>query len=117
MADIDELERVVAAWTSSLTTEELSARLEEAGIPFGPILSIEDAAEHPQLRARDMVVDTPHTALGSVTHIGLPVKLSASPGRIRRSAPRVGEHTAEILTELLGITPDQLDHLRAAGAV
>lgn len=117
MADIDELERVVAAWTSSLTTDELSARLDEAGIPFGPILSIEQAAEQPQLRARDMVVDAPHTALGSVSHIGLPVKLSATPGRIRRSAPRVGEHTAEILADLLGTTSDQLDRLRAAGAV
>jgi len=81
-------------------TSEWLELLETAGVPAGPVLSIGEMLEHPQARARDMVMQTEHASLGAVETIGFPVKFSATPASIERGAPRLGEHTEEVLREL-----------------
>ena len=73
--------------------------LEKLGIPAGPVLHYDEVYIDPQILARDMVVETVHPVTGSFRTMGVPVKLSATPGSVRRPAPRLGEHTDEILNE------------------
>ena len=73
------------------------AALEAAGIPSGPVLSFDQAMADPQVVARGMAVETLHPAAGPIKTLGIPVKLSATPGALVRPAPRLGEHTAEVL--------------------
>jgi formyl-CoA transferase len=76
------------------------ARLERAGVPSGPINSYPEALSDPHTLARHMVVDLTHPGAGAIKALGVPVKLSETPGAVDRPAPLVGEHTDEILAEL-----------------
>ncbi len=76
------------------------AALEEAGIPAGPVLTHDQTFRDPQILARDMVTEVTHPAAGRMQTLGVTVKLSETPGAIRRPAPLLGEHTAEVLREL-----------------
>jgi crotonobetainyl-CoA:carnitine CoA-transferase CaiB-like acyl-CoA transferase len=71
--------------------------LEKAGIPCGPVLNYDEVLTDPQIRARDMVVATTHPVTGPFQTLGVTVKLSETPGQVHSPAPRLGEHTAEIL--------------------
>jgi crotonobetainyl-CoA:carnitine CoA-transferase CaiB-like acyl-CoA transferase len=73
--------------------------LETAGIPAGPVLDFHEAMVDPHIVARNMAVDTEHPAAGTFKTLGIPVKLSLTPGALRRPAPRLGEHTAEVLEQ------------------
>lgn len=73
--------------------------LEKLGIPAGPVQYYDEVYTDPQILARDMVVETHHPETGPFKTMGVPVKLSATPGSIRRPAPRLGEHTQEILQQ------------------
>ena len=90
-------------------------RLEAEGVPCGPIQSIADMVSHPQTRAREMVVELEHPRAGRTRALGLPVKLSASPGGVDRPAPLLGEHTREVLAQF-GVAREEIDALLAAGA-
>src|SRR6185437_14204114 len=89
----------------ALLQEKLSARptadwlalLHEARIPAGPVLHYDEVLTDPQILARDMVVETEHPETGRFRTLGVPVKLSETPGGVRRPAPRLGEHTDEVL--------------------
>jgi crotonobetainyl-CoA:carnitine CoA-transferase CaiB-like acyl-CoA transferase len=85
----------------------------EAGVPAGPINDYEQVFEDPHTRAREMLVETEHPVEGTVRGLGIPVKLSETPGSIRRAAPLLGEHTAEILAEL-GYSDREIAELREA---
>jgi crotonobetainyl-CoA:carnitine CoA-transferase CaiB-like acyl-CoA transferase len=90
---------------AGLLQEKLRARpsahwlglLEEAGIPAGPVLHYDEVFTDPQILARGMVVETEHPQTGRFRTLGVPVKLSDTPGAVRRPAPRLGEHTDEVL--------------------
>ena len=71
--------------------------LEAAGIPAGPVLGFDQVFTDPHMLARGMVVETEHAVTGRFRTLGVPVKLSATPGTIRRPAPRLGEHTKDVL--------------------
>ena len=90
--------------------------LEAAGVPAGPIYDIRQVYEGPQVRAREMVVETDHPIAGRTSNIGIPIKLSETPGRFRRPAPTLGQHTDEVLREL-GRSDGEIADLRAQGSV
>jgi len=73
------------------------ALLDGAGIPAGPVLEFDQAMADPHIVARGMAVVTEHPAAGSFKTLGIPVKLSDTPGTLRRPAPTLGEHTHEVL--------------------
>jgi crotonobetainyl-CoA:carnitine CoA-transferase CaiB-like acyl-CoA transferase len=73
------------------------AALEKLGIPAGPVLHYDEVYNDPQILARDMVVETNHPVTGPFRTMGVTVKLSATPGSVRLPAPRLGEHTDEVL--------------------
>ena len=96
---------------------ELCRRLWEAGVPVGPVNSIDEVYADPQVLHREMLQTIPHPGLssGEVRLPGFPVKLSATPASARRHPPRLGEHTDEILAEL-GYSADQVQAVIASGA-
>jgi crotonobetainyl-CoA:carnitine CoA-transferase CaiB-like acyl-CoA transferase len=98
------------------TLGELLAALDAAGVPCGPINSIAQVASDPQTLARDMVVELDHPRAGRTRALGLPVKLSATPGGVRRPAPTFAQHTREVLGEF-GFSSAEIDDLYAAKAV
>jgi crotonobetainyl-CoA:carnitine CoA-transferase CaiB-like acyl-CoA transferase len=107
-----------------LITEKLAAKgcaewtdlLNAAGVPAGPVNTVPAALEHPQVAAREMVVEVEHPVAGTLKMLGSPLKLSAQPPSIRRPPPVLGEHTDEILAEA-GYTAAQVAELREAGVV
>ncbi len=90
--------------------------LEQKGVPCGPVQDMVQALRDPQTLAREMVVDVAHSALGPVKTLGLPVKFSATPGKVRTAAPLYGEHTCEVLREY-GFEQDQIDGFEKSGAI
>jgi formyl-CoA transferase len=89
--------------------------LKEINVPCGPIMSTEDLAKDEHVRLREMYVELDHPQRGKWHNIGMPIKLSDSPAKIERS-PMLGEHTEEILREVLGWTDAEIEARRAAGA-
>ena len=110
------LAELISERLQARTIDEWESILNEAGIPCGPIYGIDQAMEHPQVRHRQMVVELPHPAMGTVRLLGLPVKLSETPGAIRLAPPLLGQHTDEVLREI-GVTGDELRRLRERGVI
>jgi crotonobetainyl-CoA:carnitine CoA-transferase CaiB-like acyl-CoA transferase len=98
------------------TTAEWMQRFDAIGLPAGPVLSIGEMHADPQTQARAMITEVQHSRLGAVKTLGLPVKLSATPGSVRRGAPLMGEHTREILLEV-GYTAAEIDDLATSGVI
>ena len=113
----DELEAAVSAWTAGRTVDEATEALAAAGIPVGPVAGVGDAVASAQIAARDMLVEVDHPTLGPVTLTGLPVKLSATPGGIRKAPPGVGEDNERVYRDLLGLGPEEVAALRSSGAI
>ena len=96
---------------------EWLAQLEEHGVPAGRIKTVPEVCESPHLKERGMVVSLPHPKAGSVTVMGVPIRLGETPGAALLPPPLLGEHTDEILTRLLRLPKSKVDKLRAAGVV
>ncbi len=92
-------------------------KLEAAGVPAGRIKTVEEVCGSEQLRGREMIVDLAHPTAGSVTVMGVPVKLHATPGEAATPPPTLGQHTTPILTRLLGLARGEVERLRASGVV
>jgi len=87
------------------------------GIPMGAINTIDKVVAHPQVKAREMIVESDHPVAGKVRIVGVPIKLSETPGRVRTPAPTLGQHTDDVLTDYLGLAASDIAALRAAGAI
>jgi crotonobetainyl-CoA:carnitine CoA-transferase CaiB-like acyl-CoA transferase len=97
--------------------EEWEALLLSHGIPVGAINNLGQVVEHPQVMARQALVEMDHPRAGKVRMVGAPVRLSETPGSVRTPAPMLGEHTDEVLKELLGLDAQEISTLRTAGAI
>ena len=116
MANLAALAALLEARFMTATSESWLDRLEAAGVPAGPVLSVGQMHADAQTRARDMVTEVAHSRLGPVETIGLPIKLSETPGQVTRGAPAYGEHSREVLVEA-GYSAAEIAALIAAGAV
>lgn len=117
MANVDALEAEVAAWVAERTVDEVGEALTRAAIPWGRVATMEDVVASEQIAAREMLVEVEHPTLGPLTVPGIPVKLGATPGSIRKAPPLVGEDTDAVYGELLGLADDELQRLREIGAI
>lgn len=111
--NVKELKVILDDVFSAKTVDEWLKELEEAGIPCGPINTIDRVINDPQVQAREMIVETDHPVAGKIKMAGVPIKMSATPGAVERPAPLLGQHTEEILAEVLGLSAEEVAALRA----
>jgi crotonobetainyl-CoA:carnitine CoA-transferase CaiB-like acyl-CoA transferase len=108
---------LIAAVVRTRTRREWYELLEREGIPCGLIKDVAEVCTDPQVLARDMVVQLQHPTAGPIRVNGIPIKLSATPGEVKDAPPTLGQHTEEVLSEILGYTPSQIAELRRMKAV
>ena len=107
------LDRVVAGRPRAYWIERLSS----AGIPCGSVRDLHEVFVDAQLTAREMVATVEHTRIGAMRLLGVPVKLSETPGSVRTAPPTLGEHTESVLRNDLGLSAREFGALRASGVV
>ncbi|MEZ5232031.1 MAG: CoA transferase [Acidimicrobiales bacterium] len=112
----DRIEAELAAWSAGWDAVELFERLQPA-IPCGPVLAPARLHTDPQVRHRSYFVPLRHSVMGEVPYDGVAAVLSATPARLTRAAPCLGEDTFTVLTELIGMDPDEVAQLLADGVV
>lgn len=98
----DELDAIIGEFIGARTQEENLSLFEAAGVTVGPVCSVADLLDHPFVKGREAIVELEDQDLGTVPMHNIVPRLSQSPGGFRRPAPRLGEHTSEILAELQG---------------
>ena len=113
---LNEIFGAIEEWTMTKTKYEVMEICNPLDIPVGPILSMKELAEEPSLRETGTVVEVDHPERGPYLSVGCPVKLSDNDVVVERS-PLLGEHSDEILSEVLGYSADEIAALREAGAV
>jgi formyl-CoA transferase len=99
------------------TCDEWMEIFVEAAIPCGPVNNMQHLFDDPQVRHRNMIAEVPHPAIGTLRLAGIPIKYSETPGTIRHHPPLLGEHTGEVLTDVLGYSPDKIETLRKERAI
>ena len=102
-------------FAAAYTKREVMAILNPLNVPCGPIMSTEDLANDEHVRGREMYVELDHPQRGKWFNVGMPIKLSASPAKIERS-PLLGEHTDEVLKDVLGYDDIKVAAMKSAGA-
>ena len=113
----DALKPALDATLATGTRATWIERLKAAGVPCGAVRDLHEVFSDPQTQARDMLVELEHSIAGMLKMTGTPLKFSETPGSIRTPPPRLGEHTAAILTNDLGFDHTQIHDLRAKGAI
>lgn len=113
---LDQCFALIEEWTKTKTKFEVMETLNPVDVPCGPILSMKEIAEEPSLRKTGTVVEVDHPTRGKYLTVGNPIKLSDSVSEVKRS-PLLGEHTEEILKEVVGYSTEQIELAKAEGAV
>ncbi|MBI4303352.1 MAG: CoA transferase [Chloroflexi bacterium] len=112
-----DLEPILNEAMKAKTSQEWLAQMEEAGIACGPVNTIDKVVADPQIRIREMIVGVHHPVAGDFSVTNTPIKLSRTPAKIERPAPELGQHSKEVLAEVLGMTGVQLHDLEASGTI
>jgi len=116
LSRLNEVFSAIEDWTMTKTKYEVMEICNPLNIPVGPILSMKELAEEPSLRATGTIVECDHPERGPYLSVGCPVKLSDNDVTVTRS-PLFGEHTDEVLSEVLGYSDEEIASLKEAGAV
>ena len=113
---LNEVFGTIEQWTKTKTKFEVMEICNPFEIPVGPILSMKEVGDEASLRATGTVVEVDHPTRGKYLTVGNPVKLSDSPAEVVRS-PLLGEHTEEILSDVLNYSDEEIETIRASGAI
>jgi benzylsuccinate CoA-transferase BbsF subunit len=108
----DALEQIVTVWTQERSAEEVTSRLQQIGIAVYPSLDGKDLLANPHVAARGFFVELEHPEVGTRRHLGIPWKMSRTPCQIQRPAPCLGEATDYVLSEILGLSSEEIASLR-----
>ena len=112
----DALEPPIRRALASDTRAGWTTRLVAAGVPCGPVRTVDEALADTQVVARGMIETLGHPTAGDISVLGVPIKLSATPGAVRTAPPTLGQHTDALLREI-GVTDDEIRQLRASRIV
>ncbi|HJV81954.1 CaiB/BaiF CoA-transferase family protein [Noviherbaspirillum sp.] len=113
----DTLVPILAEMVKTKTKQQWIDALEAAGVPCGPINNLDEVFDNPQVQARAMRVDLPHPTGGEVKLVGSPIKMSETPPRYDMPPPMLGQHTQEVLGDMLGQSAEQIAALREKGVI
>jgi formyl-CoA transferase len=113
----DEFRPMVAETLRTQTRRHWIEKLTAAGVPCGSVRNLQEVFDDPQLAARAMIAEIEHATIGPLRTLGVPVKLSDTPGAVRTPPPTLGQHTDAVLQRDLGIEPEAISRLRAARVI
>jgi len=116
-SNMEELDLIIAKWTTTLRADDLLERLHSAGVPCGRIFRAKDMLSDPHFAAREAIVKLKHPDFGDFAMQNVFPRLSESPGSIRHIGPSLGQHNQEIYQALLGLRDDELSSLSSAGVI
>jgi crotonobetainyl-CoA:carnitine CoA-transferase CaiB-like acyl-CoA transferase len=116
-ADRQAVDDFVAKWTGRFTAVEILKMCAEGQVPCGPVNSIKDIFADPQFAARENMIKLPVDGVGEIVVANVVPRLTETPGSVDAAGPRLGEHTEEILSELLNLDRKQMDELRQRGVI
>ncbi|MEM1260861.1 MAG: CaiB/BaiF CoA-transferase family protein [Pseudomonadota bacterium] len=108
-----ELDELIGEWTMTKTADELTALMEESGVPVGKIYRAPDMLEDPHFAAREAIIKLAHPEFGELAMQNVFPKLSLTPGEVRHAGPDLGQHNAEVFGEILGFSDDKQADLKA----
>ena len=117
LANRSALVAIIAEAMKGRTTQEWMTLLEAETVPCGPINTIDQVFADPQVLERGLRFDLPHPQAGSVPQVANPIRFSRSPIEYRAAPPLLGQHTQDVLGEILGMTPEEVASLRDRGVV
>ncbi|EKN47152.1 MULTISPECIES: CaiB/BaiF CoA transferase family protein [Pseudomonas syringae group] len=117
VANRSELIPLIRQATVFKTTAQWVDELEAAGVPCGPVNDLAQVFDDPQVLARGLAIELPHALGGRVAQVASPIRLSETPVEYRRAPPLLGEHTAQVLQTLLGMSGDEVAALKEAGVL
>ena len=117
VANRSELIPLIRQATVFKTTAQWVDELEAAGVPCGPVNDLAQVFADPQVLARGLALELPHALGGQVAQVASPIRLSETPVEYRRAPPLLGEHTSQVLQELLGMSGDEVVALREVGVL
>jgi formyl-CoA transferase len=103
-----ELDTLIATWTTTLTADDLLAKLHAGGVPAGRIFRAKDMFTDPHFAAREAIVRVMHPELGELPMQNVAPRLSRTPGKVRTAGPALGEHNREIWHGLIGLTDGEI---------
>ena len=113
----DEVDRLISEVTQTRTVAEWEQRLNEFDVPHAPVLGVSAALAHPHATAREMVVTAEHATAGNLRLAGRPIKFPGAPQRPSTAPPTFGQHTGEVLRDVLGYDERRIDALRSEGVI
>jgi benzylsuccinate CoA-transferase BbsF subunit/naphthyl-2-methylsuccinate CoA transferase subunit len=108
----DELEQLITAWTVQHDRWEITHKLQTVGVAAFPSMSSKDLVEDEHLNRRGFFARLPHPRVGAQTHTGMPWILTNAPNDVRSPAPLLGQHTDEVLRDVLGYSDEDIAQLR-----
>jgi CoA:oxalate CoA-transferase len=114
---IVELNQLISAWTMEHTAEEINELAMANGVPCSLVRSVKDLVDDEQLTYREFWQEADHPAAGKLRYPGAPFKLSATPGKIERAAPLLGQHNEKVLCGMLGFSREDLVRMRQGGII
>jgi len=115
MKNEDSLNNLISEWTKDKTPEDLTVKLQAAGVPAGTVKNTADVYNDPQYRARNMFWKMNHPEAGEITHLGQSFQLSETPAQPYRPSPLIGEHNEYICTKILGMSDEEFVNNMVAG--
>ncbi|MCA1727883.1 MAG: CoA transferase [Actinobacteria bacterium] len=113
----EELDDEISNWTKERAVEEVLETMEEAGVPAGKLFTAKDMVEDPHYAARENVVEIEDPEIGPFPMQNVVPRLNRTPGKVRRTGPRLGEHNDEVYGEMLGLDEKERDGLRERGVI
>jgi benzylsuccinate CoA-transferase BbsF subunit len=113
----DDLDKIISKWTIGQDAYEITHKLQNAGVPSGPVLRGPDLLQDAHYKDRGTFVTVDHPQVGPKQYPGIPWKMSATPGTVRWPSPTLGQHNRDVYGELLGLTGPEIDQLEQTGTI
>lgn len=111
------LKPIITHWSKKKTVQEILDILLQAGVPVGEVNNIDKIVDDPNIKLREMIVEVEHPLAGKVKITDTPIKLSLTPGKVEKASPLLGQHTEEILGELLGFSKEKINSFKKEGVI
>jgi len=113
----DDLDAVISEWTMGQEASDITQKLQNAGVPAGPVLRGPDLLQDRHYKDRGTFVTVDHSQVGPKQYPGIPWKMSETPGKVRWPSPTLGQHNRDVYGELLGLTGSEIDQLEQTGII